>query len=1121
MKARALLVRRYIGILLVLLVAAWTWPAVAETERAEFVRISSVPGAVDVLRGIINDLGGEVVFSRDRVNYLTARVPRSLATYLQDHPLVRSMAQGEGSVTLSAERKGAYDGALHKANLSAVRADQLAEKTGSTGKGVTIAVLDTGIDPAHPDLRRTSDARRKIVDWVDLSGEGEVDTRRVGLPRSGVLTTIYGDVRVGSIQSKSGRFHYGVLRESDLDPSGYIGQDLNRNGSNRDQFFVLVVDSTYAGIYDRVYVDTNGNMDMTDETPLGPFRQTGRFGYFGKDNPATEVDERTPFVVADIAPDGSTVTLGFDGNGHGTHVAGIAAAWGEDSGMKGVAPDAQLMSIKALSSSGDGSWQRLAQAMVYAAEHGADIVSISVGGSYYDSAGIPGPEANLMEDLGREYGVLFVTAAGNTGPGLGSAFTPGDRWFSVSVGAYATPDMVYKEYSYELSYPLIWHFSAVGPRPDGSLSPELMAPGVALSTVPYWDSPVGYSVFEGTSMSVPYVAGSAALLGQLAGGVNPRAMKRAFESSAAQLPGALLLEQGHGVLDAVRAWELLGQSLQGPEIRTVLYSGDDYHEGGLYARSFLTGSKNIYIANFSPNTLRLEFANLPPWLSIDRRVMTLPAVQEGRLQVRMNPPLVPGVYSTLIRAKDRSTPGDVLRFPATAVVSHEMSHLNLWGVAVNGDLDAGRFAREFFKVPPGAREITVSLRVPRDSQGRPAGRAKLYLFSPAGRMVAHTAFVGLGADLDSQTLSITLPEAGVWEAVVESAPSLSLYNRAYTSYQLRARARGVFFDTPEVTKPLASGSSGTVEHRVTMTNYAGQLTVRLLPLGLSKSRLAEKTETLVITQREATMQNLPQVPAGTGYLRVSVGTPGDGQTDLDLYLYKYDRDFREWREVAKSAQRGRSFEVIEMLQPEPGQYVAYVEGYNMAASATTFEFSYLVATDDGSVKVTGGQRTLQEGETYTVDLNVAVPAADGTYYGAVLVWDVEGARSVGFLPLTFERGRAELALSVFPGVLEPGVINRVEITAREKDTKRSVSTTLLVNGVLYEVSNGRTYLELVGTGEEYPLVIQVYDPRYASTRHTFMLRPSSHALPAPGIFSNKTMTNLHNKMIWQTTGQTP
>lgn len=120
-------------------------------------------------------------------------------------------------------------------------------------------------------------------------------------------------------------------------------------------------------------------------------------------DPSSEDLHGYDFVDDDGDPD--------DYNFHGTHVAGTAAAAsGNAMGTAGVAPEAEIMAVRVLDGDGSGSTDEIADGIAYAAEHGAGVINLSLGG--------PAGEDEAMSDavdLAAEEGAVVVAAAGNDG----------------------------------------------------------------------------------------------------------------------------------------------------------------------------------------------------------------------------------------------------------------------------------------------------------------------------------------------------------------------------------------------------------------------------------------------------------------------------------------------------------------------------------------------------------------------------------------------------------------------------------------------------------------------------------------------------------------------------------
>ncbi len=181
-----------------------------------------------------------------------------------------------------------------------------------------------------------------------------------------------------------------------------------------------------------------------------------------------------------------------DDGGHGTHVAGIIGAQGNNAaGITGVNWDVNVMALKFLDENGEGNTADAANAIDFAVTHGARIVNASWGGPSFSQA--------LYGSIRRagERGTIVVAAAGNEGfnadtkPDYPAAF---DLPNIVSVAATDRTDRLLDFSNY------------------GAKSVDLAAPGDDItSTVPVVTDPSGYAAFSGTSMAAPFVSGAAAL----------------------------------------------------------------------------------------------------------------------------------------------------------------------------------------------------------------------------------------------------------------------------------------------------------------------------------------------------------------------------------------------------------------------------------------------------------------------------------------------------------------------------------------------------------------------------------------------------------------------------------
>jgi serine protease len=215
-----------------------------------------------------------------------------------------------------------------------------------------------------------------------------------------------------------------------------------------------------------------------------------------------------------------------DDHGHGTHVAGtIAQATNNKLGVAGVAFGAKIMPLKVLSAQGSGSMGAISQAIRYAADNGAQVINMSLGG--------PFPTAAIRKAVAyaRSKGTFVVAAAGNDGKGRVGYPAKYPEVFAVAATQFDETTTFYSNWGAEVDIAAPGGNVRVDQNGDGK--PD----GVLQNTVtPGNIAKVDYLWFMGTSMASPHVAGVAALVA--GAGVNKPDALDAILRSTARAPKA-------------------------------------------------------------------------------------------------------------------------------------------------------------------------------------------------------------------------------------------------------------------------------------------------------------------------------------------------------------------------------------------------------------------------------------------------------------------------------------------------------------------------------------------------------------------------------------------------------
>ncbi|HEY1776868.1 MAG TPA: S8 family serine peptidase [Solirubrobacteraceae bacterium] len=252
----------------------------------------------------------------------------------------------------------------------------------------------------------------------------------------------------------------------------------------------------------------------------------------------TGIDAGHPDLAGKVvaAANFTASTTALDLSGHGTHVAGVAAAnFDNGIGIAGMAPNARLMDIKVLAVDGDGrtagDCADVADGIVWATNHGANVINMSLGSRS------PCQAIALAVDYAYAHGALPIAAAGNDASTVQSY--PAADNHVLSVAATTASDQV----------------ASFSNR--GASWVDVAAPGAGIvSTLPTYANGTGaidYGYLSGTSMATPVVSGIAGLIwAQMPAGQANRDVEARILTSAEPVAGTGT-DWRYGLVDACRA----------------------------------------------------------------------------------------------------------------------------------------------------------------------------------------------------------------------------------------------------------------------------------------------------------------------------------------------------------------------------------------------------------------------------------------------------------------------------------------------------------------------------------------------------------------------------------------
>lgn len=250
-----------------------------------------------------------------------------------------------------------------------------------------------------------------------------------------------------------------------------------------------------------------------------------------------------PDLKAKLLPGYNTVDNNEDSddyNGHGTHCAGSASAITNNGvGVAGIAPEAKILPVAVLSRSGSGSYASVANGIIWAADHGAKVISMSLGGPRGSQVITDAVQHALSKDA------MLIAAMGNSAHGSDANPIPRKSYPAAEPGVMAVGATDVNDKIARFSQAGEWH--------------SVSAPGVdILSTFPLRKTSMpakdGYGSISGTSMATPAVAGLAALVRAKWPQLNAAQVEAHIEATADDLgPTGYDILYGHGRINVAKA----------------------------------------------------------------------------------------------------------------------------------------------------------------------------------------------------------------------------------------------------------------------------------------------------------------------------------------------------------------------------------------------------------------------------------------------------------------------------------------------------------------------------------------------------------------------------------------
>ena len=1045
-------------------------PALFKDSRAELAQarargeedvllvIAAMPGRNGEMADVVEELGGTVEYREDEVDYLRARVPLEKVEDLTDHPALHSV-----DVSLTPGRPRAFaladGGAPQEAELPLGAPDTIPSDTawppvltahplihryhpwGDTrarefleanptydGRGVKIGMIDMNADPLLPELQVARDLDGNEIPKIAVYGTAmdvreEDDGRWLHMDHVvDVVGTTFTWRDSTYTAPREGRFRVALFDESEeeQEQGGALEGDVNRDGNpeGSSRLFAVLWDEESG----EVWVDTDQDLDLADETALGEYDETGVFGVFGTDDPETPVRETVGFGVQ-IDEDGTMVALNLGAARHASLVVGAAlGSRGQEGRFDGMAPGAQLINV-----SEGGAAYGQTESTIETARHGADVIyfeqSSYITRTYLPRDGRLVPSV-IGERLVARYGPSILSPTHNY-PIVGATDDIVMGRGVIGVGGHEGKENFFLNHGVRVERDdNLLITGGYGPMGNGALKPDIISPSNYVSTaqgfvegrvIPgLFELPPGYTIAGGISTATPTAAGAVALLisGAKQAGLDhdPHRIKWAVTRGARWVPHIGAYKQGNGVVNVAGAWEILRELDAGGrmvEITSRAPVKHPYshllptpHEGvSIYERDgWAKGDRDQRTVTLTrtsgpdrPMTFEVSWAGNDHGTFSSPPTLTLPLNEPVGLPVTIAPE-THGVHTAHLTLDHPDVTGYAHRALVTIIAPRELSASNDFTHEAEVEVPRPGMTSLFYRVLEGTTALVLDL----EWEDREVG---LSVSAPDTRQVRREPL----SRENGAVQVVDHPMPGIWEIRLSDVADTRTFD-----YEQSKKQEPVPPTPATLTVSALSGEVAVTEGDpeggpgdVWITNRMAAFTggAATAPMGSGRR---ERLEMIRGEQRVFEVEVL----AGSTALLARTSTVSGPGSDLDLYVFDCT-DEEEGCRAARVDGDPVGDETVFVRNPAAGMWKIVVDAFSLPAEAVALDYVDAVLNSAyGSVSVTDLPQDREPGDRWLTKLRT---------------WTAPAARQGEREPIPFLLIRGESGDAAFPvGLLEIG-----------------------------------------------------------------------------------------------------